>query len=228
MKFAIIGLGNFGQTLAVELTALGHEVIGADINVANVEAIKISIAAAYTLDATDPLSLAALPFSTMDVVIVAIGENFGASVKSVAILKQLKVKKIYARAIDDIHWAILEGFQIAKILTPERDSARQFVNTLDINENVDSFPVDGEFQIVKFEVPAKFVGCGINSLGLKEEFDITVIAITGRKITKNFLGISVTEHKVKNSVDENYIINEGDELVCYGKYKSFHKLWKAL
>ena len=32
MKYIIIGLGNYGHVLAEELSALGHEVIGADIS----------------------------------------------------------------------------------------------------------------------------------------------------------------------------------------------------
>ena len=40
MKFTIIGLGNFGRVLAEELTALGHEVVGADIEMAKVDAVK--------------------------------------------------------------------------------------------------------------------------------------------------------------------------------------------
>ena len=60
-------------------------------------------------------------------VIVAIGENFGASVRVVALLKQKKVKHIFARAIDSVHKAILEAFAIDKVLTPEKDAAREFV-----------------------------------------------------------------------------------------------------
>ena len=32
MKYIIIGLGNYGHVLAEELSALGHEVIGADVS----------------------------------------------------------------------------------------------------------------------------------------------------------------------------------------------------
>ena len=32
MKYIIIGLGNYGHVLAEELSALGHEIIGADIS----------------------------------------------------------------------------------------------------------------------------------------------------------------------------------------------------
>ena len=36
MKYIIIGLGNYGHVLAEELSALGHEVIGADVSAGRV------------------------------------------------------------------------------------------------------------------------------------------------------------------------------------------------
>lgn len=40
MKYIIIGLGNYGHVLAEELSALGHEIIGADISESRVDSIK--------------------------------------------------------------------------------------------------------------------------------------------------------------------------------------------
>ena len=40
MKYIIIGLGNYGHVLAEEFSALGHEVIGADISESRVDSIK--------------------------------------------------------------------------------------------------------------------------------------------------------------------------------------------
>ena len=47
MKYIIIGLGNYGYVLAEELSALGHEVIGADISHGRVDSIKEKIATAF-------------------------------------------------------------------------------------------------------------------------------------------------------------------------------------
>ena len=127
MKYIIIGLGNYGGGLAEELMAIGHEVIGVDQNEGRVDNLKDKITTAFVLDATDELALETLPLREIDVVIVAIGENFGASVRVVALLKQKKVKHIFARAIDSVHKAILEAFAIDKVLTPEKDAAREFV-----------------------------------------------------------------------------------------------------
>lgn len=57
MKYIIIGLGNYGHVLAEELSALGHEVIGADLDEGRVDSIKDKIATAFVIDATDEQSL---------------------------------------------------------------------------------------------------------------------------------------------------------------------------
>ena len=76
MKYIIIGLGNYGSVLAEELSALGHEVIGVDTNERRVDVLKDKIATSFIIDATDEQSLSVLPLKDVDVVIVAIGENF--------------------------------------------------------------------------------------------------------------------------------------------------------
>ena len=98
--------------LAVEFTEYGHEVIGADSDASRVERVKDSCAAVFQIDACDELALSVLPLKKVDVVIVAIGRNLGASVRVVALLKKLGVKHIYARANDYVHRNILQAFDI--------------------------------------------------------------------------------------------------------------------
>lgn len=228
MKYIIIGLGNYGHVLAEELSVLGHEVIGADISESRVDSIKDKVATAFVIDATDELSLAVLPLNSVDIVIVAIGENFGASIRVVALLKQKKVQHIYARAIDAVHRSVLEAFNLEKILTPEEDAARSLVQLLDFGTNMEAFRVDSEYYVVKFSVPEKFIGYFVNELNLDEEFHLKLIGLKRANRIENCLGISLTEHSIVNELPENDKIQEGDELVCYGKCRDFQKFWKAL
>lgn len=228
MKYIIIGLGNYGHVLAEELSVLGHEVIGADISESRVDSIKDKVATAFVIDATDELSLAVLPLNSVDIVIVAIGENFGASIRVVALLKQKKVQHIYARAIDAVHRSVLEAFNLEKILTPEEDAAHSLVQLLDFGTNMEAFRVDSEYYVVKFSVPEKFIGYFVNELNLDEEFHLKLIGLKRANRIENCLGISLTEHSIVNELPENDKIQEGDELVCYGKYRDFQKFWKAL
>lgn len=145
MKYIIIGLGNYGGVLAEELSVLGHEVIGVDTNEHRVDVLKDKIATSFIIDATDEQSLSVLPLKDVDVVIVAIGENFGASVRVVALLKKKGVKHIYARAVDDVHKTVLEAFNLDSILTPEKEAARSLVQLLDLHVNVESFQIDESY-----------------------------------------------------------------------------------
>ncbi len=128
MKYLIIGLGNFGKTLAEELTEQGHDVIGIDINEHRVEDIKDSISVAYIIDATERMALKMLPLDEIDAAVVAIGHSMDSSLRAVSALKEFEVKKIYARAIDVTHMYILKAMNIKKIFIPESYAARVFAD----------------------------------------------------------------------------------------------------
>lgn len=228
MKYVIIGLGNYGGVLAEELSAIGHEVIGADMNESRVDNLKDKIATAFVLDATDELALETLPLKDVDVVIVAIGENFGASVRVVALLKQKRVQHIYARAVDPVHKSILEAFNIDKVLTPENDAAREFVQFLALGIHAESFRVDEEFYVIKFKVPGKCVGYLLSEMNLENDFHLTLVALKQTTEVRNMLGIVTQKQTVLSSIPINYTIQINDELVCYGRYQDFQGLWKAL
>ena len=57
---------------------------------------------------------------------------------------------------------------------------------------------------------------------------IKIIALVKGKQVFNSLGISIMEHAVENKFEEDYLLEEEDRLVCYGKYKDFMDFWKAL
>ncbi len=126
MKFLIIGLGNFGSTLARDLTEKGHEVIGVDTNEQRVEELKDYISLAYILDATERHALRALPLYDINCAIVTIGQSMDYSLRAVAALKELRVNCIYARALDDTHHSILKAMNIQKIFIPECFAAHIF------------------------------------------------------------------------------------------------------
>ena len=56
MKFLIVGLGNFGASLAEKLTNQGNEVIGIDSSMAKVDALKEKISHTIYLPLSNLLS----------------------------------------------------------------------------------------------------------------------------------------------------------------------------
>lgn len=229
MRFLIIGLGIYGTNLAIDLTDMGHEVIGADVNPARVEAVRDYISAAYIVDSTEESALEVLPFKNVDQVIVAIGENFGASVKTVALLKKLQVRSIYARAIDTIHEAILNGLQVQRILTPEQRAARDLVNEMALGSYVDSLSVGHDSYVLKFEAPELLQGMLYTQLLDHNKYGIKLIAATRPVRTDNILGISSLSHRIIDTeADAGERIEKGDILICFGPDNAYHKLFKSL
>lgn len=228
MKYLIIGLGNYGGVLAEELTALGHEVVGVDSEELQAERYKDKVATTYVLDATDEMALSVLPLNGVDIVIVAIGENFGASVRIVSLLKKRNVKHIYARAVDEVHKAVLDAFSLDRILTPEKDAARLLVQLMELDAEVEHFSIDENNYVFKFSVPAKLIGYKINELSIEQEFGIRIISVIMGKQISNILGISKVEKFSTMTYTEDYALGQNDGLVCYGQYSDFIKFWKSV
>jgi trk system potassium uptake protein len=122
MKFIIIGLGNFGASLAIKLTEMGHEVIGVDKRQEKIEGVKDRLTFTIALDSTNLGAIKNLPIEESDVVIVAIGEDEGASILTTALIKQHNPKRLISRAITVLHHSVLEasGSNCTKLLTPSR------------------------------------------------------------------------------------------------------------
>ena len=228
MKCIIIGLGTYGRVLADEMSALGHEVIAADSDASRVERVKDFCDAVFQIDASDELALSVLPLKKVDVIIVAIGSNLGASVRVVALLKKLGVKNIYARANDYVHKSILQAFDIKKILIPEERAARSLVREMELGVRADLFRIDDTYGVFKFHIPEKVVGLRANELHLYENFHLKIIAIRKSERVLNFTGIEYTNSIVVNTTEDDLTMEADDVLVCYGKESDFRKLCRSL
>lgn len=227
MRYLIIGLGIYGSNLAIDLTNMGHEVIGADKNPTLVESIKDFISTAYIIDANDEISLSALPLKNVDLVIVAIGENFGASIRTVAILKKLDVKHIYARAIDELHESILQSFDIDRIITPEQRAAADLVNEMALGIDCVTMRVDADHMVVKFRAPEFIVGLHYSNLNLEKDYSLTLVTASRPQSKRNILGIEHNSDTVlPDLTDESLLVEENDMLTCFGPRSAFRKLFK--
>lgn len=226
MKILIIGLGIYGSNLARDLSAMGNEVIGADSSDTAVDQVKDFVSTVYRLDTTDETQMGVLPLKSVDVVIVAIGENFGASVRTVAILKQLGVPHIYARAIDPLHRSILECFDIDRILTPEQHAASDLTMEMLMGSKVETLSVDTERVIVKFTAPAYFVDEPYSDLKTLNQLGIRLLAVSRPVDHTNVLGVKVKQTRAIDFSDAALRVEKGDVLTCLGTRKSFRDLMK--
>ena len=224
MKVLLIGLGIYGSNLAVDLTDMGHEVIVADSNATLIESIKDKVSTAYIVDSADETALSVLPLKTVDLVIVAIGENFGASIKTVALLRKLGVKKIYARAVDEIHETILQGFKVDRILIPEQRAANELTLELAVGASVDAMRIDRDKYILKFKIPEYFVGLKLEDLDFDSKPGMSFISLSRLTPRRNLLGINSNLPKIIENPTPDTMLESDDELTILCTKKQFRDM----
>ena len=225
MKYLVIGLGNLGRAIAENLTRIGNEVIGVDANPHKIEVVKDTISGAVELDTTDKDALNTLPLSEMDAIFVTFGKDFGTSIQTVALLKNLNVEKIIVRGISPIHEAVIHSIGVAEIITPEDDFAGMYAGQALLGELFKQwYKVTETHHLYKIKTPPPFVGQTIQTINLEENFGVRLVGIERPRESRNLIGLTHTEYAVINIITNDLIISEGDILILFGKMEVLHKL----
>lgn len=224
MKYIVVGLGNFGAYLATRLTNLGHEVIGIDTREAKIDSLKDSITHVIMMDATDAQALKILPYKDADVVIVAIGEDFGASIMVTALFKQLNVKRLIGRSINKVHETVISAIGVDEIIHPEEDSAERMAKKLQMKGVLDSLDVSEDYNIIEVTSPTKYVGSTIAETQIRQNYNINILTIIKLEEKANIFGNKTKVKKVQGVLSGETKIEEGDILLLFGHIKDLRSI----
>ena len=137
-KFVVFGVGRYGRQIALKLAKKGAEVYCFDFSEDKIEGLKDDVALAVTMDCTLKKNLLSQSIEDVDAAVIAIGENFEATILTCVHLIDMGIKRIIARASGEQQRTILEKIGVTEILTPEDAVAEDVVETL-MNPSIISF-----------------------------------------------------------------------------------------
>jgi len=226
MKYIIIGLGNFGASLAEKLTIQGNEVIGIDTRMNKVDALKEKISHTICMDATDEFTVTGLPLKDTDVVVVAIGEDQGANIMVTALFKNLDVKRLISRAINPLHEKVLQAIGVDEIVHPEEETAERWAKKLCLSGVVNSFELSDDYSIVELNLPLKYEGKTLSEINIRKKYNLLVLTTIKSSQVKSNIGRSLKETKVQGVASADLILEKDDVLVVYGANKDIQSLLK--
>ncbi len=212
-QFAIIGLGNFGYYLATHLYEKGNDVLAIDKNQSLVQKIKDNVTQAVIADATDLQAIKSLSIEEMDAAVVSIGNDLSASIHTTLNLKDVGVRKVYAKAISEPHGRILRKVGAQEILFPEKDLAITLAERLHNPSLLDYLPFFEGYSIIELKPKEGFIQKELRDLDLINKYGVQVIAI--KEIASGKLAMIPTGKYVLKG-DEVMILlgpNEGLELL---------------
>jgi trk system potassium uptake protein TrkA len=174
----IIGLGQFGMSLARTLAQRGMEVLAVDRRAELVRTAAGIATEAVCFDAMDEQALGAAAPERRDVCIVSIGDEAReASIICTALLRQLGARRIIARASNPLHARILRLVGAHDVVNPEVAFAEGFANRLVYDTVLAELALGDDLVVTELEIPAAFVGRSLVDLAMPRRFGVTVVAV---------------------------------------------------
>jgi len=210
-QFAVIGLGRFGASAALELVKMGHMVLGVDGDNKIVEKYADRLTRTVIADVSDSATVEELGFENYDVVLVAIGENMQASLLCVVHLKTLGIRNVWVKASSHAHHLILNKLGVARIVHPEEEMGLRVAQALSYPMVNDYIPLgNGEF-VVEIRISDRLEGQKLSNV-FREGPDLPKVLLL--------------KHRSRAAVNPpaDHILHAKDILVMYGTLDSLRAL----
>lgn len=175
--FGVIGLGNFGSTVATELQRFGNHVIGIDVSEARVSAHASTLSQALIVDARDDLALREAGISDCDVGVVAMGSDLEASILAAINLKLIGVPTVWAKATTKTHHRILGKLGVDRIIHPELEVGQHIAQVLNNPLVRDYVSLGNGYHVVNFRIPESLEGKSLKDLPHRTKFNLRCIGV---------------------------------------------------
>lgn len=188
--YGVIGLGNFGSTVATELQRFGNHVVGIDIAEARVASNAERLSQAMIVDARDDAALREAGMSDCEVALVAIGSDLEASILASINLKLIGVPTVWAKATTKTHHRILSKLGVDRVIHPEVEVGLHIAQVLHNPLVRDYVSLGNGYHVVNFRIPESLEGKRLSDLQHTKKFNLRCIGVM--RGTK-FLGQDGTE-----------------------------------
>lgn len=178
-RVVVVGLGRFGSALARELVTHGSEVLAIDSNQTLVQQYSDELTHVAVADTTDMEALEQLGVPDFPHAVVGIGSNMEASILTTSLLADFRIPKIWAKATSRRHGQILERVGAHHVVLPEHDMGERVAHLV-TGRMIDYIEFDADYAMAKTSAPRTSIGKTLTASGLRQHFDITVVAIKHR------------------------------------------------
>ena len=176
-SYAVIGLGQFGMSVAETLAESDCDVLAIDAREENIQEIADKVTYAVRADVREPEVLRALGVQNVDVAVIAVAENMEASIIAAMQVKELGVPFVMAKAMNALHGRILEKIGADKVIYPEQSMGVRVARNLLSSGFLDTFELSPEFSMAEFKIPDSWVGKTLCDLKIREKNKINLVGL---------------------------------------------------
>ena len=176
-SFAIIGLGNFGGTVALELMRYGKYVIGIDRDERIVSNFADEISQALIADSRDENALREAGVAECNVALISMGEDLESSVLTAINLKMLGIELVWAKAVSRTHHRILTKLGVDRVIHPEEEMGRHAAQVLNNPFVRDYVSLGNGSHVFYLLAPKSLDGTAVSELKLRDKHDLRCLGV---------------------------------------------------
>ena len=165
IQYAVIGIGRFGTSLVETLIGLGYEVLAIDPEEKNVERVKNIATYSVVVDVTNEKELHDAGITNVDVVVVCLSD-LEMNILATLIVKELGIKYVIARGLNDNHVEILKLIGADWIVCPEKEMGKKIAQKMVIPGIIDLMDAIPEARLIEIVPTPDLVGKKIRELTL--------------------------------------------------------------
>ncbi|HHY57545.1 MAG TPA: TrkA family potassium uptake protein [Chloroflexi bacterium] len=176
-EFLIIGLGEFGASVARRLHQLGYSVLAVDRSRAIVQQLADDLPDVVALDATDEDALRDIDVKSFDTALVAVGGDLARAILITMALKELGVRYVISKALDEHARQVLLRIGADEVVMPEHQFGRWVAERMVLGHLKAIQEVEPGVLLGALSCPKAVAGQTLEELHLPRE--VTVLLITG-------------------------------------------------
>lgn len=176
-SFAVLGLGQFGMTIAQELCENDYHVLCCDKDPTPIHEIATIATNAVQADISDTSVLNSLGIENYDVVIIGFSKDFETELLTTMILKEKKVPFILAKARGIRQKKILQSLGANRVVMPDIEIGHSIVQKFMMNDPMEYIYLSNHYEIIEIAPRKEWIGKNLRVLDLRKNDDINVLAI---------------------------------------------------
>lgn len=211
----VIGMGRFGQHIAMKFQELGNDVMVMDISEEKINDILPQITSAQIGDCTKEQVLRSIGVSNFDICVVSIGNNFQSSLEVTLLLKELGAPYVIAKASRDIHAKFLIRSGADEVIYPEKEMAEKVAVRHNANNVFDYIQLTPEYSVFEITPMDSWIKKTIEQVAVRTKYHISILA------TKK-------GDDIRPLPRADYIFTHGEHLIVFGKKEDVFKFTKRI
>lgn len=167
IQYAVIGIGRFGTSVVETLISFGYEVLAIDPEEKNIERIRNLATYSVVVDVTNERELQETGITNVDVAIVCLSD-IEKNILATLIVKDLGVKYVIARGLNDNHVEILKLIGADWIVCPEKEMGKKIAQKMVIPGIIDLMDAIPEARLIEIVPTKELIGKKIRELTLSK------------------------------------------------------------